>query len=61
MSSAVFGVCPDTVALRGGLEALRSAGFRNELWLAIPGIGPLIAAGPIVALLAGAGAIGAAG
>lgn len=29
--------------------------------LAIPGIGPLIAAGPIVALLAGAGAVGAAG
>src|ERR1700744_2505916 len=29
--------------------------------LAIPGIGPLIAAGPIVALLAGAGAVGAGG
>jgi hypothetical protein len=29
--------------------------------LAIPGVGPLIAAGPIVALLAGAGAVGAAG
>ena len=29
--------------------------------LAIPGIGPLIAAGPIVAALAGAGAIGAVG
>jgi hypothetical protein len=29
--------------------------------LAIPGIGPLIAAGPIVAMLAGAGAVGAAG
>jgi hypothetical protein len=29
--------------------------------LAIPGIGPLIAAGPIVALLAGVGAVGAAG
>ena len=29
--------------------------------LAIPGVGPLIAAGPIVALLAGAGAGGAAG
>lgn len=29
--------------------------------LAVPGIGPLIAAGPIVALLAGAGAVGAAG
>jgi len=29
--------------------------------LAIPGIGPLIAAGPIVAMLAGVGAVGAAG
>ncbi len=29
--------------------------------LAIPGIGPLVAAGPIVAALAGAGAVGAAG
>jgi hypothetical protein len=29
--------------------------------LAIPGVGPLIAAGPIVAALAGAGAVGAAG
>jgi len=29
--------------------------------LAIPGIGPLIAAGPIVGMLAGAGAVGAAG
>jgi len=29
--------------------------------LAIPGLGPFIAAGPIVAMLAGAGAVGAAG
>lgn len=29
--------------------------------LAIPGIGPLVAAGPIVAALAGAGAVGATG
>src|SRR4029078_10630490 len=29
--------------------------------LAIPGVGPLIAAGPIVAALAGAGAVGALG
>jgi len=29
--------------------------------IAIPGIGPLIAAGPVVAALAGAGAVGAAG
>jgi hypothetical protein len=107
-NTAVFGVYRDTVALGGGLEALRSAGFRNTDvsvllpenagtkdfvhqkdskapegaatgaatgavvggvvgWLAgigalaIPGIGPLIAAGPIVALLAGVGAVGAAG
>jgi hypothetical protein len=107
-NTAVFGVYRDTVALGGGLEALRSAGFRNTDvsvllpenagtkdfvhqkdskapegaatgaatgavvggvvgWLAgigalaIPGIGPLIAAGPIMALLAGVGAVGAAG
>ena len=29
--------------------------------LAIPGVGPLLAAGPIVAMLAGAGAVGVAG
>jgi hypothetical protein len=29
--------------------------------LAIPGVGPLVAAGPVVAALAGAGAVGAAG
>jgi hypothetical protein len=107
-NTSVFGVYRDTVALSGGLEALRTAGFRNTDisvllpenagtkdfvhqkdtkapegattgvttgavvggivgWLAgigalaIPGIGPLIAAGPIVAMLAGAGAVGAAG
>ena len=107
-NTSVFGAYRDTGALSGGLEALRSAGFRNTDisvllpenagtkdfvhqkdskapegaaagattgavvggivgWLAgigalaIPGIGPLIAAGPIVALLAGAGAVGAAG
>jgi hypothetical protein len=107
-NTAVFGMYRDGVALSGGLEALRAAGFRNTDisvllpenagtkdfvhqkdskapegaaagattgavlggvvgWLAgigalaIPGIGPLIAAGPIVALLAGAGAVGAAG
>jgi hypothetical protein len=96
------------VGLSSGLEALKTAGFRNTDisvllpenagtkdfvhqkdtkapegattgvttgavvggvlgWLAgigalaIPGIGPLIAAGPIVAMLAGAGAVGAAG
>ena len=107
-NTAVFGVYRDTVALSSGLEAMKTAGFRNTDisvllpensgtkdfvhqkdtkapegaaagattgavvggivgWLAgigalaIPGIGPLIAAGPIVALLAGAGAVGAAG
>lgn len=104
-NTAVYGVYRDTAALSGGLEALRSAGFRNTDvsvllpenpgtkdfvhqkdtkapegattgattgavvggivgWLAgigalaIPGIGPLIAAGPIVAALAGVGAAG---
>ncbi len=107
-NTAVFGIYRDTVSLSGGLESLKSAGFRNTDisvllpenpgtkdfvhqkdtkapegatagattgavvggivgWLAgigalaIPGIGPLIAAGPIVAMLAGAGAVGAAG
>src|ERR1700690_602589 len=107
-NTAVFGVYRDTVSLSGGLEALRTAGFRNTDisvllpenagtkdfvhqkdtkapegaaaggatgavlggivgWLAgigalaIPGVGPLIAAGPILAMLAGAGAVGAAG
>jgi hypothetical protein len=40
----------------GGLAWLAAAGA-----IAIPGIGPLLAAGPIVAALAGAGAGGAAG
>lgn len=107
-NTAVFGIYRDTVALSGGLEALRSVGFRNTDvsvllpenagtkdfvhqkdtkapegattgattgavvggivgWLAgigalaIPGIGPLIAAGPIIGMLAGAGAVGVAG
>jgi Alternative complex III, ActD subunit len=107
-NTAVFGIFRDTVSLSGGLEALRSAGFRNTDvsvllpenvgskdfvhqkeskapegattgattgavvggivgWLAgigalaIPGIGPLIAAGPIIGMLAGAGAVGVAG
>jgi hypothetical protein len=107
-NTAVFGIYRDTVALGGGLQALRNAGFRNTDvsvllpenagtkdfvhtretkapegatagatsgavvggvlgWLAgigalaIPGLGPLIAAGPIVALLAGVGAVGAVG
>lgn len=107
-NQAVFGIYRDTNAVSGGLEALKTAGFRNTDisvllpenpgtkdfvhhketkapegattgvttgavvggivgWLvgigalAIPGVGPLIAAGPIVAMLAGAGAVGAAG
>src|ERR1700720_2520298 len=107
-NTAVFGIYRDTVALGGGLERLRTAGFRSTDvsvlmpenigtkdfvhkkdtkapegattggvsggvvggvvgWLvgigalAIPGLGPFIAAGPIMALLAGAGAGGAVG
>lgn len=107
-NTAVYGIYRDTVALGGGLEALRSAGFRGTDisvlmpenvgtkdfvhkketkapegattgvasgaviggalgWLAgigalaIPGLGPFIAAGPIMGLLAGAGAGGAVG
>lgn len=105
---AVYGIYRDTVALGGGLEALRAAGFRGTDisvlmpenmgtkdfvhkkdtkapegaatgvasgaviggalgWLAgigalaIPGLGPFIAAGPIMGLLAGVGAGGAVG
>jgi hypothetical protein len=43
-------------AVGGSLAWLAAAGV-----IAIPGIGPLLAAGPIVAALAGAGAAGAAG
>lgn len=107
-NTAVFGIYRDTVALGGGLDQLKAAGFRSTDisvlmpenlgtkdfvhtketkapegtatgavsgaviggvlgWLAgigalaIPGVGPLIAAGPIVALLAGVGAGGAVG
>ncbi len=107
-NTAVFGIYRDTVALSGGLEALRAAGFRGTDisvlmpenvgtkdfvhkkdtkapegattgaasgaviggalgWLvgigalAIPGLGPFIAAGPIMGMLAGAGAGGAVG
>jgi hypothetical protein len=107
-NTAVFGIYRDTVALGGGLEKLRTAGFRSTDvsvlmpenigtkdfvhkketkapegattggvsggvvggvvgWLvgigalAIPGLGPFIAAGPIMAALAGAGAGGAVG
>jgi hypothetical protein len=107
-NTAVYGMYRDTVALGGGLEALRTAGFRGTDisvlmpenvgtkdfvhkkdtkapegattgvasgaviggalgWLAgigalaIPGLGPFIAAGPIMGLLAGAGAGGAVG
>jgi len=107
-NTAVFGIYRDTTALSGGLEMLRSAGFRSTDvsvlmpenlgtkdfvhtketkapegattgavsgaviggavgWLigigalAIPGLGPFIAAGPIMALLAGVGAGGTVG
>ena len=107
-NTAVYGIYRDTVALGGGLERLKSAGFRStDVWvlmpenigtkdfihkketkapegataggvsggvvggvvgwlvgvgaLAIPGLGPFIAAGPIMGLLAGAGAGGAVG
>src|SRR5579864_5703682 len=107
-NTAVFGIYRDTVAVSGGLERLRSAGFRSTDvsvlmpenlgtkdflhtketkapegattgavsgaviggalgWLAgigalaIPGLGPFIAAGPIVAALAAVGAGGTVG
>lgn len=107
-NTAVFGIYRDTVALGGGLERLRSAGYRSTDisvlmpenvgtkdfvhkkdskapegattgassgvviggalgWLvgvgalAIPGLGPFIAAGPLMAALAGAGAAGVVG
>ena len=107
-NTAVYGIYRDTVALGGGLERLKAAGFRSTDvsvlmpenigtkdfihkketkapegataggvsggvvggvlgWLvgagalAIPGLGPFIAAGPIMGLLAGAGAGGAVG
>ena len=107
-NTAVYGIYRDTVALGGGLERLKAAGFRSTDvsvlmpenigtkdfihkkdtkapegataggfsggvvggvlgWLvgagalAIPGLGPFIAAGPIMGLLAGAGAGGAFG
>ncbi len=107
-NTSAYGIYPDRVSLENGVDALRSANFRNEDisvlfpdnqgtkefahekntkapegattgattgalaggalgWLvgigalAIPGLGPFIAAGPIVAALAGAGAGGAVG
>src|ERR1035438_2796373 len=107
-NTAVFGIYPSYVSVENGVDALRSAGFRNEDisalfpegagtrdfahekntkapegatagggtgvvlggamgWLlgigaiAIPGLGPFIAAGPIMAALAGAGVGGAVG
>ncbi len=105
---AVYGIYPSRQDAGEGVEALRSAGYRDEdisvlvpenvgtkdlsvekhtkapeaavagaaaggvvggalAWLAsagliaIPGIGPALAAGPIVALLTGVGAVGVAG
>src|SRR5438093_783299 len=107
-NTAVFGIYPTYTSVEGGVEALRSAGFRSTDisvlfpenvgtkdfahrkgtkapegaaagagtgaviggtlgWLAgigaiaIPGVGPFIAAGPIVAALAGVGVGGAIG
>src|ERR1700680_515634 len=107
-NTAVFGIYPSYESVENSVDALRSAGFRNEDisalfpegvgtkafahkkntkapegattgagtgivlggamgWLlgigaiAIPGLGPFIAAGPIMAALAGAGVGGAVG
>jgi hypothetical protein len=107
-NTAAFGIYPDEVSLRNGVETLQRAGFRTEDisvlfphnegtkdfahekgtkapegaatgagsgavvggvlgWLvgvgsiAIPGVGPFLAAGPIMAALAGAGVGGAVG
>jgi hypothetical protein len=107
-NTAVFGIYPSYAAVENGVDALKTAGFRNTDisvlfpenvgskdfahekgtkapegastgagtgaliggglgWLvgigalAIPGLGPFIAAGPIVAALAGAGVGGAVG
>jgi hypothetical protein len=52
-------------ATAGGVTGAVAGGVLGWLagvgMIAIPGIGPLLAAGPIVAALAGAGAVGAAG
>jgi hypothetical protein len=52
-------------AAAGGVTGVLAGGVLGWLAgvgiIAIPGIGPLLAAGPIVAALAGAGAVGAAG
>ena len=48
-------------ALRAPFWAAHSGGWRVLGLLAIPGIGPFLAAGPIVAALAGMGAVGAIG
>ena len=52
-------------ATAGGVTGAITGGVLGWLagvgMIAIPGIGPLLAAGPIVAALAGAGAVGAAG
>jgi len=107
-NTAVFGIYPTYASVESGVDALKSAGFRNTDisvlfpenvgskdfahhkgtkapegaaagagtgaviggvlgWiagigaLAIPGVGPFIAAGPIMAALAGVGVVGAIG
>ena len=51
----------ETDAVAGGVVAGATALTASLLGLAIPGLGPVIAAGPLVALLAGTGAGAVAG
>jgi hypothetical protein len=75
-NTAVFGIYRDRTSVETAVDALRQQGFRSTDisviggtlgWLvgigalAIPGLGPFIAAGPIMAALAGAGAGGVVG
>jgi hypothetical protein len=83
-NTAVFGIYPTYAGVETGVDALRSAGFRNDDISALfpegvgtrdfahqkntkapegatTGLGPFIAAGPIMAALAGAGLGGAVG
>lgn len=61
-NTAVFAIFRDRVHADDGVEALLNGGFREEdIALTIPGLGPFIAAGPIMGALAGAGSGGVAG